>query len=164
MIHPTHQQLRIAGHGLLVVTLALSLLQNLVLIPLAAVPGYSLRQIQGEVAAAGQSLDAGLVIAVAVVHLGLATALLATTRSVVLAGIMLILAAPLHWFSSFAPGIALADTYGISGAPQAPWGRLVVALAVVGGGALLALGSRHQLPMICAPRWTPGMVSQRAHR
>ncbi|WP_394275435.1 hypothetical protein [Luteococcus sp.] len=152
MILPTHQRLRIAGHALLVVTVALSLMQNLVLNPLAAVPGHSLGQIQAEVAAAGQSLDTGLVIAAAVVYLGLATALLVRTRSAVLAAVLLAGVAPLHWFSSFGPGIALADTYGISGAPQAPWGWLVMALALAGGGVLLAMASRPRAPRFASPQ------------
>lgn len=137
----TNQRLCVLGHALVVLTLALSLMQNLVLNPLATVPGHSLGQIQAEVAGAGQSLDVGLVIAIAVAYSGLATALLVRTRSTVLSAVLLAGVVPSHWFSSFAPGIALADTYGISGAPQAPWGWLVMALALGGGGVLLALAS-----------------------
>ncbi len=59
---------------------------------------------------------------------------------------LIIAAGALSYFAaSFGPGMSLADTYGISGADYAPWGRvlmLVSAAALVGAAACGVLALR----------------------
>lgn len=122
-----------------------SVVQNLVLNPLATAPGRSLAQIHTDVAAAGESLDAWLVLGIAGVEVALAVGLLghgrrrpqpnprADTQGFLALGA---LAAPAHWFASFGPNIALADTYQTSGAAHSPWG---LPIYVASGMCLLGL-------------------------
>ncbi|MEL4359074.1 MULTISPECIES: hypothetical protein [unclassified Luteococcus] len=108
-----------------------SVVQNLVLNPLATAPGRSLPQIHADITAAGESMDSGLVLAVAGLGVGLAFALLLTGRRrqhanprAAATGFLVlgVFAAPAHWLASFGPNIALADTYQTSGAAHSPWG------------------------------------------
>ena len=119
-------------------------LQILVWNPLAAVPGATLGQIRADMALAGESLSANGVVAWAGIGLLLAGVILlvATTRRTSRVGpvvaaylVLLVFAAPGHFFVSFGPGMSLADTFRISGADHTPWGMvlyLVSAAALAG--------------------------------
>ncbi len=50
--------------------------------------------------------------------------------------VLLVLGTPAYWVASFGPGMALADTYAISGADSSPW---PAPLYVTSGLALVAL-------------------------
>lgn len=160
----TNQRLCVLGHALVVLTLALSLMQNLVLNPLATVPGHSLGQIQAEVAGAGQSLDVGLVIAIAVAYSGLATALLVRTRSTVLSAVLLAGVMPLHWFSSFVArdrtGRHLRDLRRTADA----MGLARHGPCAGGWRSAVGAGQRAPRPTICTSAASARIVCQRAHR
>ncbi|TFC73558.1 hypothetical protein E3O45_11715 [Cryobacterium sp. TMS1-20-1] len=120
-------------------------LQILVWNPLAAVPGATLGQIRAEMARADESLTANWVLAWGGIGIVLATVVLLVTivrmnsrvEPVVAAYlVLLIFAAPGHFFAGFGPGMSLADTFLVSGADHAPWGML---LYVVSAASLLAL-------------------------
>ena len=120
-------------------------LQILVWNPLAAVPGATLGQIRADMALAGESLSANGVLAWAGIGLLLAGVILlvATMRRTsrvwpVVAAylVLLVFAAPGHFFVSFGPGMSLADTFLISGADHTPWGMV---LYLVSAAALLTL-------------------------
>lgn len=126
-----------------------SVVQNLVLNPLAVAPGQPLSRIWADVERAGESLDAWLVVAIAVVPLLVATGILRQAArggpervrgtTMMLLGVVVSIA-PLHWLSSFAPNIALADTYDTTGAAHSPWGAVVYALSGL-AAALLMMGA-----------------------
>jgi hypothetical protein len=134
----------IAGTVVVAMFAALGAVQVLVLNPLAAVPGATLDQIDTELAAAGESLGAPLVLLIMALGAVLAGALLVltlrgrpTTRVVAIGYLTLImLGTPVYWVASFGAGMALADTYGISGADYSPWS---MPLHLAGGAALTAL-------------------------
>jgi hypothetical protein len=120
-------------------------LQILVWNPLAAVPGTTLGEIHARLEQANETLAAPLVLAWAVVGTALAAAVLlaAANRSisrvrgvVVLDLLILVLAAPSHWFASFPAGMGIADAYGTTGGDHTPWG---VVLYAVSGAALVGL-------------------------
>lgn len=102
----------------------LAAVQILVWNPLAAVPGVGLDQIFAEVAAAGESMGAGMVIAFLAVGPLAALALLVGVgrrpdRRACVVGILflvlLALGTPAHFWANFGPAVALADTYFVSG-------------------------------------------------
>ncbi len=127
-----------------------------VLNPLAAVPGRSLGEIRSDVVAAGESLGHGIVSVI--LGLGVLAAVLVwrgslrarqatavTTLQVYLA--LLAAGAPAFFWASLVPGMALADTYGISGAAYSPWGTVlyvVSTLALVGLVVVTRRESRRQ--------------------
>ncbi len=144
---PARRAVTAASVGFAAVTMyaIVGVLQILVWNPLAAVPGATLGQIRADMARANEHLNANVVVAWAGVGIVLATVVLlvAVVRRPRRVGpvvaaylLLLVFAAPGHFFASFGPGMSLADTYMISGADQAPWG---VALYVVSAAALLAL-------------------------
>ncbi len=118
----------------------LAAVQILVLNPLAAVPGASLAQIHREMAAAGESpWTAGTL---TVLGIGVALALLVLVllwvrddRSALAAALaylgLLVCGAPAYFIASFGPGMALADTYGISGGDHAPYGLVLYAISAL---------------------------------
>lgn len=120
----------IVGTVVVVAYALVAAVQILVLNPLAAVPGVELSQIYADVAAAGESMDAPLVLAGLAVGPAVAIALLVRTwrrpdgeaRIVVVQYLALVaLGAFGYFWASFGPGMALADTYGISGGDHSPW-------------------------------------------
>lgn len=62
---------------------------------------------------------------------------------------LLMLGAVGYFVASFGAGMALADTFGISGADYSPWARplyvvsALAAVAIVVGGAVAVARSRH---------------------
>ena len=119
--------------------------QILALNPLAAVPAHSLAQIHHDLRIAGESLGTLSVVAVLTIGVGLAAASLVftlthrgmTVRAV--AAIYLVLlsfGAIAYVTASFGAGVALADTYGISGRDA---GLGAVPLYTTSGLALLAV-------------------------
>ncbi len=138
---------RVAAAGMIAVIAyaVLAGLQILVLNPRYAVPGKDLAAIGRDLDAAGESMQPGYTFAV--LGLGVALALLtfvvltrrsdATARAALVAYlVMLVFGAPAYFVASFAPGMALADTYMISGADYSPWS---VPLYAVSGLAIVAL-------------------------
>lgn len=142
---PSARAVALGGTGAVVAYALLAAVQILVWNPLAAVPGIGLNQIYGEVAAAGESMAAGMVIAFLVVGPLLALALLIGVwrrpegrASVVGVPYLMLLAlgAPAYFWSSFGPAVALADTFFVGGGDHSPWS---VPLYVTSGLAVLAL-------------------------
>ncbi|WP_084499524.1 hypothetical protein [Brevibacterium album] len=122
---------------------AFAAVQILVLNPRAAAPGRPLEQIRAEVAAAGESLGAttalvilsvGAVLAFAGLAFAYAAPRLRRTPVVLYYLLLLVCGAPGYFFASFSAGMALADTYGISGGDHSPWS---FALFATSGAALL---------------------------
>ncbi|MGX9899471.1 hypothetical protein ACW0JT_05475 [Arthrobacter sp. SA17] len=119
-------------------------LQVLVWNPLASVPGASLEEIHSKLAQANESLAPALVLAWASIGIMLAAfVLIGTLRRFIapmkvvlmLDLILLVLAAPTHWYASFPAGMSLADTFSIGGGDHAPWGKV---LYLISGLALVA--------------------------
>lgn len=122
-----------------------ALVQILWLNPHAAVPGVNLEQIWQDMSAADESMSAPLVIGV--MSVGPIVAVLVLVMAVVRAAtkplamvifyLSILVLGPIAYFvASFGPGMALADTYGITGYDHSTWARL---LYVVSGVALLTL-------------------------
>ncbi|MCO1338257.1 hypothetical protein BJH93_05010 [Kocuria polaris] len=96
----------------------------------------------------GKSLNAPVVIGWAAIGIVLAAAVLiaalrrriSTGTALVLSLLLLLLAAPAHWFVSFAPGMMLADTFLIDGGDYAPWGMWLYGVSAAAGVALSVLG------------------------
>jgi hypothetical protein len=133
------------GLALVVGYAVVGALQILVWNPLAAVPGATLGEIHAHLEQTNETLAAPLVLAWAVVGTALAGAVLlaAMKRSisrvrgvVVLDLLILVLAAPSHWFASFPAGMGIADAYGTTGGDHTPWG---VVLYAVSAAALVGL-------------------------
>jgi hypothetical protein len=113
-------------------------LQILVWNPLAAVPGATLGEIHAQLAQANETLAAPLVLAWAAIGTALAAAVLfaaakgsiTRTRGVVVLDLLiLVLAAPSHWFASFPAGMGIADAYATTGGDHAPWGMVLYAVS-----------------------------------
>lgn len=120
-------------------------LQILVWNPLAAVPGATLGQIRTNMTLAHEPLVADGVVIWAAIGMVLAAVVLVVTivRHMSAVGpvvaaylVLLVFAAPGHFFVAFGPGMSIADTFMISGGDHAPWG---VVLYLVSAAALLAL-------------------------
>ena len=133
------------GTGAVVAYALLAAVQILVWNPQAAVPGVGLDQIYADVAATGESMAAGMVIAFLTVGPLLAIALLVGAwrrpegrASVVGVPFLVLLAlgAPAYFWANFGPGMALADTFFVSGGDHSAWSA---PLYVTSGLAVLAL-------------------------
>lgn len=120
-------------------------LQILVWNPLAAVPGATLEEIHAGLDQANESLAAPTVIAWAIIGFGLAAIVLlrALVRPesrvkdvLALDLLLLVLAAPSHWFAAFPAGMGIADAFATHGGDHAPWGMVLYAISAV---ALVAL-------------------------
>lgn len=141
---PSAVAVAIIGAGTLIAYALLAAVQILVWNPLAAVPGTGLAQIYSEVAAAGESMGAGRVIAFLAVGPLAALALLVAVwrrpvrqaRNVAVLYLLLALGAPATFWASFGPAVALADTYFVSGGDHSPW---TVPLYLASGLAVVAL-------------------------
>lgn len=132
--------LAVVSYGLL------AIVQIAVLNPPAAVPGAGLNQIQGDMKAVGETMGGSwLLMAVGPV---IAIAILlrvwrrpdpwpSRTASTYL--MLLALGTPAYLFASFGPGMALADTYPISGGDHSPW---AIPLYVASGLALMLLAAQ----------------------
>lgn len=123
----------------------LALVQILWLNPHAAVPGVQLEQIQEDVADANESMVAPFVIGfMSIGPIVAVTALIISTvrndlkpRTMAVSYLWILALGPMAYFmASFGPGMALADTYGITGGDHSPWAW---PLYVVSGLALVAL-------------------------
>lgn len=107
--------------------------QILVWNPLAAVPGETLEEIYAEMDRANDSLAAPMVMAwaaigtllAAVVLIGALTRRISAEGTTVLNLVLIVLAAPSHWFASFPAGMGIADTFYTTGGDHAPWGTLL---------------------------------------
>ena len=119
----------------------------LVLNPLAAVPGSTLGGIYGAVEGAGESFSVGAVIGILAIGPVLAVVAAAVCIAnrvppiVAASGplALLILGAPGYFTASFAPGMALADTFMISGGSHSPWNLPLYAVSAVAAIATIAL-------------------------
>lgn len=119
--------------------------QVLVWNPLAAVPGATLHEIHAGLARANESLAAPVVLAWAATGVLLAASVLVATLTrsisrvknvVVLDLLLLVLAAPPHWFAAFPAGMGIADAFATRGGDHAPWGMVLYTVSAV---ALVAL-------------------------
>lgn len=134
----------VAGSCLLLSHLLLAAAQTLVLNPLAAAPGRPLPQIHADLADAGESLGAPMVVAYVLVGIAAVVAGWILVRRGYSAFTLtlyyltaLALAMPCYLIISFGAGMALADTYGISGGDHSPWALPLYAVSI--GAALTAL-------------------------
>lgn len=132
--------LAIMAYGLL------AIVQIAVLNPLAAAPGVGLNQIQDDMAIAGETLGVwwlfmviGPVIAIAIMLRVWRRPDPLPSRTVRAYLLLLSLGAPAYFFASFGPGMALADTYLISGGDHSPW---AMPLYVISGLALTVLATQ----------------------
>jgi hypothetical protein len=136
------------GLALVVGYAVVGALQILVWNPLAAVPGATLGEIHAHLAQANETLAAPQVLAWAVIGTALAGAVLraamkrSMTRArgvVALDLLILVLAAPSHWFASFPAGMGIADTYATTGGDHTPWGGVLYTVSAAALVALIAL-------------------------
>lgn len=118
--------------------------QILVWNPLAAVPRHDLAEIHALMAAVNESINIPLVIGYGVIGIllsivlsGIAIGIGAPLSTIVIVNLgVLVGGAPAYAFASFAPGMGIADSFGVSGADYAPWGEYLYALSAV---SLLAM-------------------------
>lgn len=117
-----------------------ALVQILWLNPHAAVPGSSLEQIRQDMSAANESMSTPLVIGV--MGVGPVVAVWVLVRFVLSARLapavvlttylsMLALGPIAYFWGSFGPGMALADTYAITGGDASPWARPLYVVSAV---------------------------------
>jgi hypothetical protein len=138
---------------------ALAIVQILVLNPLAAAPGRTIEQIRADMAEANEYILTPLVVGmlalgplIAVTVLLLTIARRDLTPLLVSAAYLALLAfgSVAYFVASFGPGMALADTYFISGADHSPWAQPLFATSAVAFVGLLlvpvavALRVRHR--------------------
>ncbi|WP_426978891.1 hypothetical protein ACQCSU_06340 [Pseudarthrobacter sp. O4] len=125
-------------------------LQILVWNPLAAVPGATLDEIHAGLNEANESLAAPVVIAWAISGVVLAGLVLirALTQSgsrvkdvLVLDLLLLVLAAPSHWYAAFPAGMGIADAFATSGGDHTPWGMVLYGISAVALSALVAMAT-----------------------
>ncbi len=126
--------------------------QTLVWNPLAAVPGLTLEEIRAAMAKANEVLAGPLVLAWAGTGIVLAALVptaaqrgpgLRVSTVVRMDLLLLVLAAPSHWFASFPAGMGIADTFATTGGDHSRWGNLlylVSAVAMVALGVVVLLG------------------------
>lgn len=124
-------------------------LQIIVLTPLAAVPGRSLAEIRGGMAAAGESpSDAGpvmfLVLGVVIAAV-VAVLVIRTSADPQLAALLflavLTLGAPALFIASFGPGMSLSDTYFVSGGVTLPGVAPLYVVSVAAALGCVVLGA-----------------------
>jgi hypothetical protein len=148
------------GTGLVVAYAVVGALQVLVWNPLAAVPRLSLPEIHSELDRVGQSFSPAPVIAWAVLGVGAAVVVAVSTirrsrltlSQVVLAqALVLVGGAPSLLLVSFAPGMQLADGFGISGYDHSPWARPLYLTSLLAMAAAIAAAG----PAITASRARP---------
>jgi len=126
---------------------AFAAVQILVLNPLAAVPGSTLAEIHRDLGDAGESLMPasvfpilGIGVVLALVFLIRMPADAQGPRSTVIAyAVLLMLGAPGYFLASFGAGMALADTYGISGADASSWSMVLFVVSVLSSLTAAAL-------------------------
>ena len=122
-------------------------LQILVWNPLAAAPGATLEEIRADMAQANESLAAPLVISWVIIGVVLATTVLigglmqriSAKGAALLSLLLLVLAAPSHWFVAFPAGMGIADTFAAHGGDHAPWGTVLYAVSAVALAALVLI-------------------------
>jgi hypothetical protein len=125
------QTVWVALAGVAAVTLyaAFAAVQILVLNPLAAAPGLTLDEIHARMSDEGESLGPSMVLGIlgagVVLAIGVAmVAILQKSRPLVTAMCFLAVltgGTPAYFVASFGPGMALADTFMISGADASHW-------------------------------------------
>ncbi|WEK61078.1 MAG: hypothetical protein P0Y60_17515 [Candidatus Microbacterium colombiense] len=140
----------IAGVVAVIAYAALAAAQILVLNPLAAAPGLTLDQIHAEMSDASESLrpDVVLFILGVGVALSIGVAVISIVRKAppivpAMSMLGLLMLGTFGYFvASFGAGMALADTFGISGAEYSPWAMplylvsVLAALTAAVGGVL----------------------------
>ena len=154
----------VVGTGAVFAYALLAADQILELNPIAAVPGAELSQIYADVAAAGESMGAPLVLASLAVGPIVAIVLLVRTwrrpdgeaRIVATQYLALVALGALGYFwASFGPGMALADTYLIGGQDHSQWAAplqatsgvaFVVFIMLAPGAVTMAGGLRGKKP------------------
>jgi hypothetical protein len=164
MVHPISRPavtIAIVGFVIVAAYAALGALQILVLNPMAAAPDLTLAEIQAAVAEAGESLppfpvivfvSLGILLAALVMLYAIAAPVPRPGVVAVMVLVIVALGAPAYFAASFPAGMALADTFMISGGDHSRWSALLfltsatalvcaIALAIV-----LALRARHAAP------------------
>ncbi|WP_298037494.1 hypothetical protein [uncultured Microbacterium sp.] len=123
--------------------------QILVLNPLAAVPGATIEDIRGRMAAANETPGTGGVVfflgigvlvtlITAIVCVVLAAPPLATASAML---VLVMLGAPGYFVASFGPGMALADTFWIAGGDHSPGGAYLAGVSALAGIAAIVIGA-----------------------
>lgn len=138
----------VIGFVLVAAYAALGALQILVLNPVAAAPGLTLVEIQAALAAADESLSPVPVVIFVFLALVLASAVGVyavaapnASPQLVAISMLLILAfgAPAYFAASFSAGMALADTFMISGGDHSRWSTLFYVTSTVALVSSIAL-------------------------
>ena len=134
----TIKGIAVTGTVLVIAYAVLAALQILVLNPLAAVPATSLEQIHLAMAAAKETPGVPFVVIVLSIGAAAATALLvlfwrgrsAEPQSAFFAyALLLMFGAPAYFIASFGAGMALADTFLISGGDYSRWSLVLYAVS-----------------------------------
>ncbi|WP_442960703.1 hypothetical protein [Pseudarthrobacter sp. MM222] len=136
--------------GLMLVTVyaVAGTLQTLVWNPLAAVPGATMAEIHAGLDRANESLGAPVVIVWAVVGVLLAAIVvvgavqrpdLPVKNVLVIDLLLLVLAAPSHWYAAFPAGMGIADAFATHGGDHAPWGLALYASSAMALAALFVV-------------------------
>lgn len=137
----------LAGFAVVLLYSVAGVLQTLVWNPQAAVPGETLGQIHAEMAKAHESLSVPWVIAWGLIGFLLAVGILfqglrrkiPAGRAALLNLVLIMLAAPSHWFASIPASMGLADTFYISGGDHSPWGAVLYLVSAAALGVLMLL-------------------------
>lgn len=138
----------IAGVVAVTAYAALAAVQILVLNPLAAAPGLSLEQIRTEMTSANEDpapvrsvviLGVGVVLAVGVAVVSIVARAPAVVPAMAFLA-LLMFGAVGYFVASFSSGMALADTFGISGADSSPWARPLYAVSVLAALSIIVVG------------------------
>lgn len=120
----------VAGTVLVTAYAVFAAVHILVLNPLLAAPGRDLAAIQRDLDAAGESLQPFATVAILGTGVALAIFVLVMlarrpdatpTTALVAYLVLLTFGTPAYFVASFGAGMALADTYAISGADHSPW-------------------------------------------
>ena len=162
--NPANRPIALLGTAAVVAYAVLAGTQILVLNPWAAAPGRSLAQIHADLHAAGESLGTPWVLAILGLGVALAVGMVVTAwrsrsddRLMYAFGYLALLelGTPAYWLTSFGSGMALADTYGITGGDHAPW---AIPLYVTSGLAFVAMVALGLASLRSRPTRTPGRL------
>ncbi|MDQ2661852.1 MAG: hypothetical protein M3Y52_08260 [Actinomycetota bacterium] len=138
----------IAGVMLVAAYASLGALQILVLNPLAAAPGLTLARIHAELTAANESLTTvpviifvalGLLLAGSVAVFAFTAPRASPTVIIVFFLVVLAFGTPAYFAASFSAGMALADTFAISGGDHSRWSIVLYATSAISFAGALGL-------------------------
>ncbi|WP_417509089.1 hypothetical protein [Microbacterium sp.] len=122
--------------------------QVMILTPMVAVPGLTIREIRAAMSAAGESpsdvaiwifVGLGVALAVMVALIAIRSGIQPELTALLFLGV-LTFGAPALFIASFGWGMALADTFGVSGGITAPGMAVVYLVSALAGAGSIVLG------------------------